>query len=52
MIAKLNTLGNARSFSNKTIKMTAIILGDDDLFWVVTLGVMERLLKQGYEIAE
>lgn len=28
-----------------------VILGDDDLFWVVTPADAERLLRAGYEIA-
>jgi hypothetical protein len=41
----------AQSFSNRTLKASAIILGDDGLFWVVTLRKMEILLKAGYELA-
>ena len=51
MLAKFNSLSLARSFSNRTKKASAIILGDDGKFWVVTLAEMERLLAQGYELA-
>jgi len=51
-VFKFNTYAAARSFSLKTIKATAVLLGDDDLYWVVTLGDMERLTRAGYEIAE
>jgi hypothetical protein len=48
---KFNSLAAATSFANRTIKPHAIILGDDELFWVVSLSTMERLLRQGYELA-
>jgi hypothetical protein len=48
---KFASLSNARTFSTRTIKASAIIMGDDGLFWVVTLAQMERLLKAGYELA-
>ncbi|MFZ5856765.1 MAG: hypothetical protein ACOYZ6_08040 [Chloroflexota bacterium] len=50
MIAKFNSYQSAESFSNRTIKANAIILGDDDLYWVVNLATMEKLLKSGYEL--
>ena len=28
-----------------------VILGDDDMFWVVTPADAERLLRAGYELA-
>ncbi len=49
---RFNSLGAANSFSLGTIKATAVMLGDDGLFWVVTLADMERLTHAGYEIAE
>lgn len=51
MLAKFNSLQLANSFSNRTDKVSAVILGDDDKFWVVTLAKMEELLKAGYELA-
>ncbi len=48
---KFKKIQNAEGFKNKCLKAHAIILGDDGMFWVVTLAAMERLLKQGYEIA-
>jgi hypothetical protein len=50
-LGKFSKLGIARQFSNHTIKISAIILGDDGLFWVVSLANMESLLKEGYELA-
>ncbi|MCP3943210.1 MAG: hypothetical protein GY710_17220 [Desulfobacteraceae bacterium] len=41
----------AEQYSNRTRKMSAIILGDDGRYWVVTLANMERLLRAGYELA-
>lgn len=45
-IFRFNTLGAARSFSPLWI-----ILGDDELFWVVTPADFERLIRAGYEAA-
>ena len=50
MLGKFNSQTLAENFSNRTHKMSAIMLGDDNRFWVVTLAVMQKLLKQGYEI--
>ena len=52
MYGKFNSEKLARSFSNRTNKMSAIILGDDSKYWVVTLSEMTRLLKAGYELLE
>uniref|UniRef100_A0A6M3IGU6 Uncharacterized protein n=1 Tax=viral metagenome TaxID=1070528 RepID=A0A6M3IGU6_9ZZZZ len=51
MLGKFKSLGLARSFSCRTIPMSAVVLGDDGLFWVVTIGKMETLLRGGYELA-
>ena len=57
MKTTINTLGkfNVRSlafnFSYHAEKSSAVILGDDQKYWVVTLANMERALKQGYELA-
>ena len=49
--AKFNTLHAAESFKNRAEKALAIILGNDRLFWVVTLAEMVKLEKQGFEVA-
>jgi hypothetical protein len=49
MLGKFNKEDLARSFSNRTIKMSMIILGDDGKYWVVTMAQGARLLKAGYE---
>ena len=49
MLGKFNSESLARSFSNRTIKMSGIILGDDGKYWVVTMAQFSRLLRQGYE---
>jgi hypothetical protein len=41
----------AESFSGRTIKPSAIILGDDQKYWVVTLAEAQRLVAAGYELA-
>jgi len=51
MLGKFQNYANAESFSNRTIKASTIILGDDNRFWVVNLATMEKLLKSGYELA-
>ena len=50
MIAKFNSQATAESFSYRCFKATAIVLGDDGKFWVVTLAVMVRLQAAGYEV--
>lgn len=52
MLGKFNSLFLAIEFSNKTTKMSVVMLGDDNKFWVVTLGKMNQLLKEGYELAD
>lgn len=51
MLGKFNSLNLARSFASRTIPMSAVVLGDDGRFWVVTIGKMETLLKAGHELA-
>lgn len=51
MLGQFTSLGVAQSFSNHTVKMSAVLLGDDGRFWVVLLGRMESLLRAGYELA-
>lgn len=51
MLGKFNRYATAKSFSNRTNMMSAIIMGDDGKYWVVTLARMETLLRTGYEIA-
>lgn len=50
-MSKFTNYATAQSFSSRTIKASAVMLGDDGKFWVVTLAQMEKLLKQGYELA-
>jgi len=49
---KFNDLNLARGFKNRTTKASAIIMGDDQKYWVVSLREIERLLKAGYELIE
>ena len=51
-VSKFNHLANARSFANRPKKPMVILLGDDQLFWVVSLALGEELAKAGYELAE
>lgn len=50
MLGKFNSEKTARVFSGRTIKASAIVLGDDGKFWVTTLAMMESLIKAGYEV--
>jgi hypothetical protein len=50
MLGKFNSEKLARSFSNRTTKMSVIMLGDDGKFWVVTMAESVRLFKAGYEV--
>ncbi len=52
VIARFNSYSYASTFSERTTKPTAIILGDDNLYWIVTLANMEKALKAGYELAQ
>jgi hypothetical protein len=49
---EFNTLAMATRFTERAIKPMDIILGDNGLFWVVTLADGERLVRAGYERAE
>ena len=51
MLGKFNSRQTAINFKNHTIPISAIILGDDNKYWVVTTGKMENLLRAGYELA-
>jgi len=50
--AKFNSLANARSYSDRTVKASMVILGDDMKFWVVTMAVAAKLMAGGYEVAQ
>jgi hypothetical protein len=49
MLAKFTTETTARNFSQRTIKASAVVLGDDDRYWVVTLAKFAELERQGFE---
>ena len=50
MLGKFTKESTARNFSNRTIKASAIILGDDGKWWVVTLAKMTELEAAGYTV--
>ena len=50
MIGKFSTLAIARSAMSHTIKMSVLVHGDDEMFWLVTMAEASRLEKQGYEV--
>lgn len=47
--AEFTTLASAIRFSHRTVKASAIILGDHPRYWVCYLADAERLVRQGYE---
>jgi hypothetical protein len=47
---KFNTVKSAISFCDRASRSMQIVMGDDGLFWVCTLGKASILEKQGYEI--
>lgn len=52
MLGKFNKLSTAINFSNRTDKASAIVLGDDNKLWVVTLAQMTKLEKAGYQVVK
>jgi hypothetical protein len=50
-IGRYDNLANAIGAQDKREKASAVMLGDDEQFWVVTLATMEKLIKLGYEVA-
>lgn len=50
VIAKFSALNNAKSFSNRTVKASAIVMGDDGFFWVVNLANLNKAVNLGYEV--
>lgn len=48
---KYSQLGNANSFVAADPKARRVVLGDDGLFWVVSLGDFFRLARAGYQAA-
>jgi len=51
-IFKFINLSNAKNLADRAKKSMAILLGDDGRYWVVSLGLGEKLMKAGYEMAE
>lgn len=51
MLGQFSTYAVAKSFSERTIKISVVMLGDNGKFWVVNLATMAKLEKQGYEVA-
>lgn len=52
-LSKFNTLEAAkRCVYYHAVKPSAIILGDDGLYWVATRGDAERLYRMGYQYAD
>jgi hypothetical protein len=52
MHGKFNSLALAEQCCEHTVKMSAIILGDDGKYWVVNMREFGRLLKAGYSRAD
>jgi len=41
----------AESFCERTTKASAIVLGDNGKYWVVTMANLNKAVKAGYEVA-
>jgi hypothetical protein len=52
-MSKFNNLSTAISYKERCIEPSkwTIVLGDDELFWLVTNKEASTLIKFGYEIA-
>lgn len=48
---KFESLRNATEFVNRAKKIWMIVLGDDEMFWVVRPVDAARLGRQGYSLA-
>jgi hypothetical protein len=49
---KFNDLFLAQNFAARCKKIHMVIMGDDGMYWVVTMATAQRLVKAGYELAE
>jgi len=49
ILGKFNKQESAESFADHGVKLHAVILGDDQKFWVVNMRTFENLTKNGYE---
>jgi hypothetical protein len=52
MLGKFVSYQLASLFAYNTSKFSAIVLGDDFRYWVVTMAKMEELIEQGYEVVK
>ncbi len=50
VIAKFGALNNAKNFSNRTVKASAVIMGDDGFYWVVNMANLNKAVNLGYEV--
>lgn len=48
---KFQSRKNAFSFANRCLVPMWVLLGDDEMFWVVTPAKAAKLFRQGYESA-
>lgn len=48
-MAKFKILQNAKNYMNRALKPMILIMGEDGLFWVVSMRDGNRLIKNGYE---
>ncbi|MDO8615026.1 MAG: hypothetical protein Q7T33_04750 [Dehalococcoidia bacterium] len=47
---KFRELGSALSFQGRCLRLMRLVLGDDEMFWVVTPADAARLERLGYEL--
>mgnify|MGYP003146494022 CR=1 FL=1 len=50
-ISRYTSLSTAESALPRQTKLSTVILGDDNKYWVVVWGDAQRLIKKGYSLA-
>ena len=48
-LGKFNSINLAKSYANRTVKPSTVVMGDDEKYWVVNLSNFEKAVKAGYE---
>lgn len=46
---RFSEMQTAINFASRCEKMMMVIMGDDNMYWVVTMSKGEKLISQGYE---
>ena len=51
-VSKFSQWALACSYSERTVKPSVVLHGDDGMFWVASLAVAAKLERAGYEIVK